>query len=108
MARGGNEVMEGQLDAVRHQPREQLEKRILRGEKGHGRDEPLKSQLPAEPLAPVALFRAPWGSGFALACRGRGCPPGRDVAGRFSSAGRWPKGRARCSQACWLRRRTWS
>lgn len=56
MARGGNEVMEGQLDAVRHQPREQLEKRILRGEKGHGRDEPLKSQLPAEPPAPVALF----------------------------------------------------
>lgn len=48
--------MEGQLDAVRHQPREQLEKRILRGEKGHGRDEPLKSQLPAEPPAPVALF----------------------------------------------------
>lgn len=66
VARGGNEVMEGQLDAVRHQPREQLEKRILRGEKGHGRDEPAPSRAPA----PVALFRAPWGSGFALACRG--------------------------------------
>lgn len=82
--------MEGQLDTVRHQPREQLEKRILRGEKGHGRDEPLKSQLPAEPRLPWLCSElrgapaSPWRAGAEAAPRAETWQVGspRQVGGR--------------------------
>lgn len=95
--RGGSKVMEGQLDTVSATPASGAAGKIRLA----GREGARSGRAPAEPApsrapALVALFQALWGSGFALVYRARGCPPGRAGAGRFSSAGRWPKGPARC------------